>query len=43
MKMEEKIENLTDKDLLALYRLILEHLEYLETEKAKVEEVEESK
>ena len=38
--MEEKIKEINNQELLQIYRLILEHLEYLETEKKKVEEVD---
>lgn len=38
--MEEKIKELDNKDLMMIYKIILEHLEYLENEKAKVEEGE---
>ncbi len=38
--MEKELENLNNKDLIQFYRLVLEHLEYLETEKAKLEEEE---
>ena len=38
--MEEKIKEISNQELLQIYRLILEHLEYLETEKNKVEEVD---
>lgn len=35
--MEEKLKEVSNQDLLQLYRLILEHLEYLQKEKEKVE------
>ena len=38
--MEEKIKEATNQELIQLYRLIMEHLEYLEKEKQKVEEDE---
>ncbi len=38
--MEEKIKEINNQELLQIYRLIIEHLEYLETEKKKVEEVD---
>ena len=36
------LKNISNKDLIQLYRLVLEHLELLNTEKNKLEE-EESK
>ena len=36
--MKEKIIKLTNKELLSIYRLLLEHKEYLENEKKKLEE-----
>ena len=36
--MKDKIIKLTNKELIALYRLLLEHKEYLENEKKKLEE-----
>ena len=41
--MEEKIKELTNQELVQIYRMIVEHLEYLENEKRKVTEEEESK
>lgn len=38
--MEEKLKSVSNDDLLQIYRVILEHLEYLEVEKKKVEEVD---
>lgn len=38
--MEEKILNLNNQELLQLYRLLLEHKDYLETEKKKLLEEE---
>ena len=38
--MEEKIKDVNNQELLQIYRLIIEHLDYLETEKKKVEEVD---
>lgn len=38
--MEEKIKELSNQDLLQVYRMILDHLEYLQQEKKKVEEEE---
>ena len=38
--MEEKLKKVSNDDLLQLYRVILEHIEYLEVEKKKVEEVD---
>ena len=38
--MEEKIKEATNQELIQLYRLVMEHLEYLEKEKQKVEEDE---
>ncbi len=35
--MEEKLKEVTNQDLIQLYRLIKDHLEYLENEKQKVE------
>ena len=35
--MEEKLKEVNNQDLLQIYRLILEHLEYLQKEKEKVE------
>ncbi len=34
--MEEKVKEIDNHDLIQLYRLVLEHLEYLEVEKKKV-------
>lgn len=36
----ENIDKLTNKELLQLYRLIKEHLEFLENEEKKLKEVE---
>lgn len=36
--MEEKLKEVTNQDLIQLYRLIKDHLEYLKNEKQKVEE-----
>ena len=36
--MEEKIKEITIEELLQLYRTIVEHQEYLENEKKKLEE-----
>jgi len=36
--MEEKLKKLSNEELLQLYRLVLEHLEYVENEKNKMEE-----
>ena len=36
--MQEKVKEITNHDLLQIYRLILEHLEFLENEKKKLEE-----
>ncbi len=36
--MKEEIAKLTNQELLAVYRLLLEHKEYIETEKKKMEE-----
>ena len=41
--MEEKIKELTNQELVQIYRMIMDHLEYLENEKRKVLEEEESK
>lgn len=38
--MEEKLKEVTNQDLIQLYRLIKDHLEYLENEKQKVEEAD---
>lgn len=38
--MEEKIKEANNQELLQIYRLIIEHLDYLESEKKKVEEVD---
>ena len=38
--MEEKLKEVSNQELMQIYRLILEHMEYLENEKAKVEEEE---
>ena len=36
--MEEKLKEINNHDLLQIYRLILEHLEFLDNEKKKIEE-----
>ncbi len=36
--MEEKIKEISNQDLLQIYRMILDHLEFLQQEKKKVEE-----
>ena len=36
--MEEKLKEVSNQELLQIYRLIMEHLEYLDNEKQKVEE-----
>ena len=36
--MEEKIKELSNDELLQVYRMLIEHLEYLEKEKNKIEE-----
>ncbi len=41
--MKEKIAELSNQELLAIYRLLLEHQEYLENEKKKMEEAENEK
>ena len=38
--MEEKLKKVSNDELLQLYRVILEHIEYLEVEKKKVEEAD---
>ena len=38
--MEQKLKEVSNQELIQLYRLIMEHLEYLENEKQKVEEDE---
>ena len=35
--MEEKVKSLSNQELIQVYRLLLEHKEYLEVEKKKVE------
>ena len=34
--MEEKLKDVNDQDLLQIYNLVKEHIEYLEKEKEKV-------
>lgn len=41
--MEEKIKELTNQELMQVYNMIMDHLEYLENEKKKVTEEEEKK
>ena len=41
--MEEKIKEITNQELIQLYRLVDEHLEYLENEKEKVAEADNKK
>ena len=36
--MEEKLKEVSNQELIQLYRMIIEHLEYLGNEKAKIEE-----
>lgn len=36
--MEEKIKEISNQELIQIYRLIIEHIEYLENEKKKIEE-----
>ncbi len=36
--MEEKIKKLSNQELIQLYRMVMDHLEYLENEKRKVME-----
>lgn len=36
--MEEKIKEISNQELIQIYRMIIEHLEYLEKEKNKIEE-----
>ena len=38
--MEEKIKELSNQELLQIYRMIMDHLDYLQQEKKKVEEEE---
>ena len=38
--MEDKIKEVSNQDLIQIYRMIKDHLEYLENEKNKVEEDE---
>ena len=41
--MEKELKEVTNKELIQLYRLILEHQEFLNNEKKKVEEAEAAK
>ena len=41
--MEKELKGLTNKELIQLYRLILEHQEFLNNEKKKIEEAEANK
>lgn len=36
--MEEKIKEISNQELIQIYRMIIEHLEYLEKEKNNIEE-----
>lgn len=36
--MKEKIVNLTNQELIQVYRLLIEHKEFLDNEKKKIEE-----
>ena len=36
--MEEKIKNISNQELISLYRLLLEHIEFLENEDKKIGE-----
>ncbi len=36
--MKERIKELSNEELLQVYRMLLEHLEYLENEKNKMED-----
>ena len=38
--MEEKIKEVSSQDLMQLYSMVISHIEYLETEKEKVLEVD---
>ena len=38
--MEKELKEITNKELIQLYRLILEHQEFLNNEKKKVEEAD---
>ncbi len=38
--MEKELKEITNKELIQLYRLILEHQEFLNNEKRKVEEAD---
>lgn len=38
--MKEKIKELSNDELLQVYKMIVEHLEYLDVEKKKIEEEE---
>ena len=37
--MKDKVKEIDNNELLSIYRLLLEHKEYLENEKKKMEEV----
>lgn len=39
--MEEELEKLDNSELISVYRLILEHMEYLKNESEKVDKEEE--
>ena len=36
--MEEKLKDISNQELIQIYRMIIEHMEYLEKEKNKIEE-----
>ena len=38
--MEEKVKELSNQELIQIYTMIIQHLELLENEKLKVEEVD---
>ncbi len=37
MEFEEKIKTISNQELIGLYRILLEHKEFLENEKSKLE------
>ena len=41
--MKEEIKEVDNQELLSIYRLLLEHQEYLENERNKMEEVKDEK
>ena len=38
--MEEQLKGISNKELIQIYRLILDHLDFLESEKKKTEDVD---